>query len=209
MLGSFPSSQVKFHCLGARASGAALLARAAIGGNAPAMYALAVVQFNGSGGGKADRDPRAGVVLCAHAAWLGHLPALRELGHCLQDGYGARRDDAAGRWLLLHAAARELLLSRRHGFSDAEDAASQFMVEWWAQPPGKDAGGRDGGQDTDLRLCSQVRCGRRETRRHEFRRCAVCGAAIYCSRACQALDWKRTHRGRCAALGWVVAGDGR
>jgi hypothetical protein len=145
-------------------------------------------------------------------AWC-HLPALRELGHCLQDDYGARRDDAAGRRLLLHAAAREMLLSSRHGFSDAEDAASRFMVEWWAQPAGKEdapaARGHDGGQDADLRLCSQVRCGRRETRRHEFRRCAVCGAAIYCSRACQALDWKRTHRGRCAAVGWVVAGDAR
>jgi hypothetical protein len=71
------------------------------------------------------------------------------------------------------------------------------------------SGYHDGGQDADLRLCSQVRCGQRETRRHEFRRCAVCGAAIYCSRVCQALDWKRTHRGRCVAVGWVVASDAR
>jgi hypothetical protein len=126
--------------------------------------------------------------LCAHAASLGHLPALRELGHCLQDGYGARRDDAAGLRLLLHATAWELLPSSRHGFSDVEDAASRFMVEWWAQPAGKEeaptAGGRNGGQDANLRLCSQVRCGRRETRWHEFWRVRGCGAAIYCSRAC-------------------------
>lgn len=92
--------QVRFYCLGSRATGAALLGRAAGGGHAPALYALAVVQFNGSGGGKADKDARAGVALCARAAWLGHTPALRELGHCLQDGYGARRDAPAGRRLL-------------------------------------------------------------------------------------------------------------
>ena len=66
------------------------------------------------GGDKADKDPRAGVALCARAAWLGHVPALRELGHCLQDGYGARRDAAAGRHFLLHAAARELVSSSLH-----------------------------------------------------------------------------------------------
>ena len=106
--------QVRFYCIGSRVTGAALLARAAAGGHAAALYALAVVQFNGSGGDKADKDPRAGVALCARAAWLGHVPALRELGHCLQDGYGARRDAAAGRHFLLHAAARELVSSSLH-----------------------------------------------------------------------------------------------
>ncbi|XP_062196947.1 F-box protein At1g67340-like [Phragmites australis] len=210
---------VRFYCLGARATGAALLARAAAGGHPAALYALAVVQFNGSGGDKADKDPRAGVTLCARAAWLGHAPALRELGHCLQDGYGARRDAAAGRCLLLHAAAREILSSHCRGTGAIcghcaeDDAASRFMVEWWALT-GKSAAAaaREGdgeSDDTDLRLCSHARCGRRETRRHEFRRCSVCGSANYCSRACQALHWKRVHRGQCtaAAAGWLVAGD--
>jgi hypothetical protein len=58
--------------------------------------------------GKADKNPRASVALCARAAWLGDVPALRELGHCLQDGYGVRRDAGAGRHLLLHAVEREL-----------------------------------------------------------------------------------------------------
>jgi hypothetical protein len=100
----------------------------------------------------------------AHDTSLGHLWALRELGHCLQDGYGARHNDAAGRRLLLHAAAWEMLPSSIHGFNDVEDAANRFMVEWWARPVGKEeapaAGGRNCGQDADLRLCSQVRCGR-------------------------------------------------
>ncbi|RCV38185.1 hypothetical protein SETIT_8G121900v2 [Setaria italica] len=212
---------VRFYCLGSRATGAALLARAASGGHAAALYALAVLQFNGSGGGKADKDPRAGVALCARAAWLGHVPALRELGHCLQDGYGARRDAAAGRHLLLHAAARELVAissarCRRGGrrAEDGDDAASRFMVEWWALSAAKKSaaatGEGDGGNDAaELRLCSQAPCGRRETRRHEFRRCSACGSASYCSRACQALDWKRAHRGQCgaAAARWLAAGD--
>ncbi|KAF0895342.1 hypothetical protein E2562_012378 [Oryza meyeriana var. granulata] len=212
--------KVRFYCLGSRATGAALLARAAGGGHAPALYALAVVQFNGSGGGKADKDPRVGVALCARAAWLGHTPALRELGHCLQDGYGARRDAAAGRRLLLHAAAREHLSwkhkYRHHGDdgSAAEDAASRFMVDWWESHSTKTEargclpGGDGDDYDDDLRLCSHARCGRRETRRHEFRRCSVCGAANYCSRACQALDWKRAHRAQCAAARWLAVVGG-
>ena len=220
--------QVRFYCLGSWAAGAALLARAAAGGHAAALYALSVVRFNGSGGGKADKDPRAGVALCARAAWLGHVPALRELGHCLQDGYGARRDAAAGRHLLLHAAARELAAvssARRRGRAAEDDggaaaAASRFMVEWWAlmsaEKPAAAAGGGGGGcgagdDAEELRLCSHARCGRRETRRHEFRRCSVCGSANYCSRACQALDWKRAHRGQCgaaaAAARWLAAGN--
>lgn len=43
-------------------------------------------------------------------------------------------------------------------------------------------------------------CGRPETRRHEFRRCSVCGAVNYCSRACQALDWKLRHKMDCAPV---------
>ncbi|KAF8694066.1 hypothetical protein HU200_038519 [Digitaria exilis] len=206
---------VSFYCLGGssnRATGTARLARAASGGHAAALYALAVMRFNGSGGaGKADRDPRGGVALCARAAWLGHVPALRELGHCIQDGYGARRDVAAGRRLLLHAAAHELSVAE----DDDEDAASRFMVEWWAlrgtiEKSSVAAAGGEGGDDAEKRrLCSQARCGRRETRRHEFRRCSVCGTASYCSRACQAMDWKRAHRGQCgpAAARWLAAGN--
>ena len=190
--------QVRFYCIGSRATGAALLARAAAGGHAAALYALAVVPFNGSGGDKADKDPRAGVALCARAAWLGHVPALRELGHCLQDGYGVHRDAAAGRHFLLHAAARELVSSslhrRRNG--EEEDAASRFMVEWWALDDAKTGGGEGDGSDADadVHLCSHPRCGRRETRRHEFQRCSACGSAIYCSGVRQALDWKRKYK---------------
>ena len=238
--------QIRFYCLGSRSSGAALLARAAVGGHAAALYSLAVIQFNGSGGAKSDRDLRAGAALCARAAALGHVDALRELGHCLQDGYGVRRDPAEGRRLLVAANARELTLAlataaaSRHPFAAAlplgaavegaggcpllsdfgwslpeadPHAANQFMVDWWASRGAqaaaakKPATGGDGdGDGAELRLCSHVRCGRRETRRHEFRRCSVCGAANYCSRACQALDWKRAHKAQCVPMDrWLLA----
>ena len=35
---------------------------------------------------------------------------------------------------------------------------------------------------------------------HEFRRCSVCGTVNYCSRACQALDWKFRHKAKCAPV---------
>uniref|UniRef100_A0A0D9V9M9 MYND-type domain-containing protein n=1 Tax=Leersia perrieri TaxID=77586 RepID=A0A0D9V9M9_9ORYZ len=238
---------IRFYCLGNRSGGAALLARAAVGGHAAALYSLAVIQFNGSGGAKSDRDLRAGAALCARAAALGHVDALRELGHCLQDGYGVRRDPAEGRRFLVAANARELTLalaaaaaSHRHfplaagvagcpllsdfGWSLPEadpHPANQFMADWWASrgvqatakksataadaPTGDDSDGA-GGSERELRLCSHVRCGRRETRRHEFRRCSVCGAANYCSRACQALDWKRAHKAQCVPMDrWLLA----
>uniref|UniRef100_M8CNN6 At2g35280-like TPR domain-containing protein n=1 Tax=Aegilops tauschii TaxID=37682 RepID=M8CNN6_AEGTA len=54
---------IRFYCLGSRGSGAALMAAAAVGGHREALYSLAVIQFNGSGGSKADRDLRAGAAL--------------------------------------------------------------------------------------------------------------------------------------------------
>uniref|UniRef100_A0ACD5XDD7 Uncharacterized protein n=1 Tax=Avena sativa TaxID=4498 RepID=A0ACD5XDD7_AVESA len=238
---------IRFYCLGSRSGGAALLAKAAVGGHPAALYSLAVIQFNGSGGAKSDRDLRAGAALCARSAALGHVDALRELGHCLQDGYGVRRDPAEGRRLLVAANARELSLalaaaaaSTTHPFAslplgavaaggvgaggcpllsdfgwslpEAEPhTANQFMSDWWASrgvqaSPKKPAEATGGDSDSELRLCSHMRCGRKETRRHEFRRCSVCGAANYCSRACQALDWKRAHKAQCVPMDrWLLA----
>uniref|UniRef100_A0A0E0E5U3 Uncharacterized protein n=1 Tax=Oryza meridionalis TaxID=40149 RepID=A0A0E0E5U3_9ORYZ len=45
---------------------------------------------------------------CARAASLGHVDTLRELGHCLQKGYGVRCSVLDGRRLLIQANAREL-----------------------------------------------------------------------------------------------------
>ncbi|XP_022951094.1 F-box protein At1g67340-like [Cucurbita moschata] len=224
---------IRFYCLQNRGSGASLMAKAAISSHAPALYSLAVIQFNGSGGSKNDKDLRAGVALCARAAFLGHIDALRELGHCLQDGYGVCQNIMEGRRFLVQANARELaavlsstaatvtggaarswvtcdphthhraavgsstecpLLSDFGCNVPAAEAhpASRFMAEWFAI--------RGGPPGPGLRLCSHVGCGRPETRRHEFRRCSVCGIVNYCSRACQALDWKLQHKAECSPL---------
>ncbi|KAL1550454.1 F-box protein-like protein [Salvia divinorum] len=203
---------IQFYCLQNRGSGASLMAKAAIASHAPALYSLAVVQFNGSGGTKSDKDLRAGVALCARAAFIGHIDALRELGHCLQDGYGVKKNIAEGRRFLIQANARELaavlvappswmawcgcrLLS---DFGcNVPHPANRFLSEWFSDRTGNVPG-------PGLRLCSHSICGKPETRRHEFRRCSVCGAVNYCSRACQALDWKLRHKVECTP----VAEDG-
>ncbi|KAK9934374.1 hypothetical protein M0R45_021521 [Rubus argutus] len=237
---------IRFYCLQSRGSGASLMAKAAIGGYAPALYSLAVIQFNGSGGSKNDKDLRAGVALCARAAFLGHIDALRELGHCLQDGYGVRQNITEGRRFLVQANARELAsvlasaaasgipmrqlltwtpLPHPHPHPHPQlrhltgsgcpllsdfgcnvpapevHPANRFLGEWFAARA-------DALPGAGLRLCSHVGCGRPETRRHEFRRCSVCGAVNYCSRACQALDWKLRHKAECAAVERWVDEDG-
>lgn len=213
------------------------MANAAMNSHAPALYSLAVIQFNGSGGSKSDKDLRAGVALCARAAFLGHVDALRELGHCLQDGYGVRQNIAEGRRFLVQANARELAAvistaavaagtsgAARHWLTwnfnprlghfgcpllsdfgcnvPAPEAhpARRFMAEWF--------GVRGGSPGPGLRLCSHAGCGRPETRKHEFRRCSVCGAVNYCSRACQALDWKFRHKAECAPVERWLDEDG-
>ncbi|GMY26528.1 F-box protein At1g67340 [Fagus crenata] len=233
---------IRFYCLQNRGSGASLMAKAAISSHAQALYSLAVIQFNGSGGSKNDKDLRAGVALCARAAFLGHIDALRELGHCLQDGYGVRQNVTEGRRFLVQANARELaavfstvaasgvvptrslftwnplphphphprnvncggcpLLSDFGCNVPAPEAhpASRFMTEWFLV--------RGGSPGQGLRLCSHVGCGRPETRRHEFRRCSVCGTVNYCSRACQALDWKMRHKAECTPTERWVDEDG-
>lgn len=185
-----------------------------MGSHPSALYSLAIIQFNGSGGTKADKNLRAGVTLCARAAHLGLVDAVRELGHCLQDGYGIRAHLEEGRRLLTKASRLELasVLSHlrqesvckvvcKNGSKFLElscipvfdpHPANQFLVEWLASRAEKGETREDG-----TRACTHVMCGRVETRRHEFRRCSVCGKANYCSRACQAMDWKRVHRVDC------------
>ncbi|CAK9183173.1 unnamed protein product [Ilex paraguariensis] len=229
---SYTLGMIRFYCLQNRGSGASLMARAAIKSHAPALYSLALIQFNGSGGSKTEKDLRAGVALCARAAFLGHIDALRELGHCLQDGYGVCQNITEGRRLLIQANARELALVLRsfmplssnpltwqslHQRSNGSvygpgmyigcglwsefgcnvperevHPANRFLVEWF--------GLRGGGPGHGLRMCSHSGCGRPEFRRNEFRRCSGCGKVNYCSRGCQAHDWKIRHKVECAPM---------
>ncbi|XP_071731769.1 F-box protein At5g50450-like [Rutidosis leptorrhynchoides] len=208
---------IRFYCLQNRASGASMMAKAAIKSYAPALYSLAIIQFNGSGALKNDKDLHAGAALCVRAAYLGHIDALRELGHCLQDGYGVRKNVAEGRRLLVQANARELVSVLRaqalnkaglgnemysdYGVNvtggDQLHPASRFLVEWFGSRENELSG-------QGLRMCCYKGCGRPETRRNEFRRCSGCGKVYYCSRACQARDWRVHHKVECAPMeGWA------
>eukprot|EP01018_Ginkgo_biloba_P026671 Gb_12108 [translate_table: standard] len=239
---------VRFYCFGNQSGGASLMAKAAMSSHAVALHSLAVIQFNGSGGSKKDKDLKAGVALCARAASLGQIDAMRDLGHCLQDGYGVQRNITEGRRLLLEANAREataaglnppltclqnalkITSSSEHHLNNVSNVkkdsnqlvnpeisqhpifsflqrtccsllsdfgcnvppaephiANKFLVDWFSLYP----------PPLGLRLCSNESCGRPETRRHEFRRCSACSSVNYCSRACQALDWKVCHRYVC------------
>ncbi|KAH9604728.1 hypothetical protein KSS87_012616 [Heliosperma pusillum] len=207
-----------FYCLNNRGIGRSLMAKAAIKSHGPALYSLAVIQFNGSGGTKNDKDLRAGVALCARAAYLGHVDAHRELGHCIQDGYGITQNVSEGRRLLIQANARELASVLPHlsswkskkgaghfesdyrtllsdygcnVFAPDPHPANRFLADWFES--------RELGPD--IRLCSHAGCGRPETRPHEFRRCSVCGTVNYCSRGCQAIDWKVRHKSMCTPMG--------
>lgn len=112
------------------------MAKAAIKSHAPALYSLAVIQFNGSGGSKNDKDLRAGVALSARAAFLGHIDALRELGHCFQDGYGVPQNVPEGRRFLVQANARELAAV----LSVSNSAVQPDSWLAWKVSPGSEAG---------------------------------------------------------------------
>lgn len=264
---------IRFYCLHNRKDGLHLLATAAASSHASALHCLAVIQFNGSGGERKDKNLKAGVGLCAKAAALSHVDAMRELGHCLQDGYGVPKNVLDGRRLILEANAREAAAAvtdnskisgkelhltaskialgcfRQQLFSQPvsrkinrfqraalqhavlhisdfldhhpvykflqsggcsllsdfgcnvppskPDVAHEFLVDWFGLHP----------PSSGLRLCSHSNCGRPETRRHEFRRCSACGSVNYCSRACQALDWKLQHKFDCLPLAANLEGN--
>lgn len=255
---------IRFYCLQDKQGGLRLLAKAAVASHAGALLSLAIIQFNGSGRGRKDKNASAGAALCTRAALAGSVDALRELGHCLQDGHGLPPNPVEGRRLLLAANAKEARvflsnLSRKlTGFrqqdttkvstplrvrhtrtrisaplqpeSEPTPAAHQnhrerlhrhycrsllsvfdcafpllspaeyvhpvniFLTEWFALRPPPEG----------LRLCSHSYCGRPETRKHEFRRCSACSTVNYCSRACQAMDWKFRHKLQCQPILHIV-----
>ncbi|KAF0934719.1 hypothetical protein E2562_028315 [Oryza meyeriana var. granulata] len=234
---SYLLGMILFYCFENRKLGSELLGAAARRGHAEALYSMAIIQFNGSGLPKDGRNLHAGAQLCVRAASRGHNDALRELGHCVSDGYGVRRSLSGGRRLLIQANFRELcsaVATGGPGFAAAlglsgeckppgphmcllsdygchvagsagrrAHAANAFLAEWYASRQlGSGAGAGA------LRLCSQPTCGRPETRKHEFRRCSVCSAVIYCSRACQALHWKVAHKNECVPMAhWLDAAN--
>nr|XP_043608250.1 F-box protein At1g67340-like [Erigeron canadensis] len=190
---SYTLGMIQFYCFQNRRNGAALMAKAAIASHAPALYSLAIIQFNGSGGTKNVKDLIGGVTLCARAAFLGHIDALRELGYCLKDGYGISKNVTEGQRFLLQANARELNAMydpRASVAGRVGHPANRFLASWFVNRV----------PDPALRICCYAGCGRPETRMHEFRRCSVCGVMNYCSRGCQARDWTMGHFKSCRPL---------
>ncbi|CAI5965984.1 unnamed protein product [Closterium sp. NIES-65] len=130
---AFFLGMVEFYCLERVASGMKRLVQAAKAGHAAALHSLSIIHFNGSGlptsgadgsgaaegGGvgegdagrwklRGNRKVGMGMLLCVAAAKAGHPDALRELGLCVQDGFGIKRSVAQGRLLLVEANLREL-----------------------------------------------------------------------------------------------------
>lgn len=108
-------AMILFYCIPeAQFEGGRLLMCSARQGHAASLHAASILSFNGSGMGQQHKDVKMGVALCARAAALGHSEAMRELGHCLLDGYGVRQDVQAGWRMFLEAQAAELAPRSSH-----------------------------------------------------------------------------------------------
>ncbi|XP_071678358.1 F-box protein At5g50450-like [Lolium perenne] len=188
---SYILGMITFYCVKLRADGVAKISLAATGGHKDAIYAMAVIMFNGSGAGEESRDIHGATHLCAHAASLGHVIALRELGFCIHDGYGIERDTQEGRRLVALARAREMAeaLDDHGSLLGQPTIANKFMVEWFRARDETQI--ESGNGDDVLHMCSNRLCGRQETRIREFRQCSLCAMVQYCSRACQARHWSQ------------------
>ena len=75
------------------------------------------------------------------------------------------------------------------------DQASIVMIERLKAGPGQAEAAEPGWLVPDesfSRSCS--RCAKKEPFLNQFQRCGHCRVAVYCSRECQAADWKQGHR---------------
>ena len=178
---------VRFYCQAQYLAGMELLNAAGKEGHTEALYALAIIEFNGSSGARKDKCIESAVRLCIAACDRGHQRALQELGLCMSRGYGMPRDSKVGRQMLLHVNKNDADFVEQYGCIRAPPPGNEFLTKWWKthHPPER------------RRLCSNPQCGRLETRKHEFRRCTICNAAYYCSFSCQTVHWKNGHRKEC------------
>ncbi|KAF6161469.1 hypothetical protein GIB67_009348 [Kingdonia uniflora] len=208
----YTSGVIAFYCFENRRVGEYYIHLAVEQSHVGAMYSLAVIRLNGSGPSESEKSRRVGVMYCSRAAHFGHINATREFGHCLIKGYGVSQDIPSGQAVLNLANTRELsipLSSNHQGgnrgsigvlndtgrklFSNYRHPVDQFLIDWF--------GMQELGQG--LRLCSNMECGRPETRLLKFRQCGNCHEAIYCSYVCQMCDWKLRHRADCLQLNEV------
>lgn len=131
----FTLGMIRFYCLEDRRGGVRLLVKAAVASHARALLSLAIIQFNGSGGGTRDKNAKAAVALCARAAQAGSLDSIRELGHCLQDGHGLPTDAVKARRFLLEANTREVRAFLSNMFKKRKGLREQQTTEISTPPP--------------------------------------------------------------------------
>ncbi|XP_062224503.1 F-box protein At1g67340-like [Phragmites australis] len=102
-------SMILFYCLAEGHQGWSRMMKAARSSHAEAIYALAIIRLNGSGGITVDdRGQHAAAHLCKAAANLCHIGALCELGNCVSRCLGVPKNIANGRRLILRANLQEL-----------------------------------------------------------------------------------------------------
>ncbi|CAI5474626.1 unnamed protein product [Closterium sp. Yama58-4] len=134
--------------------------------------------------------------------WEPSSPSLAELME-LQEDESCRPTDPA-HFFLLEWQKLNGIVSNTHSIHipalPSHGVAAAFDLS-----PTAPAAPAATGTSPVLHACSNPQCGRQETREHEFRCCAACTEAKYCSRACQAADWVGGHRVACTMLGAALA----
>ncbi|MCO5612734.1 hypothetical protein L7F22_067003 [Adiantum nelumboides] len=108
---AYTVGMVSFYCFNDHEAGVALMARVAMKSYPPTLHSLAIIQFHGSNATQKDKNLKNGASLWAKAVALAHVDVMRELGHCLQDGYRVPKNVLGGRCLLLEANAREAVVA--------------------------------------------------------------------------------------------------
>ena len=105
--------------------------------------------------------------------------------------YGTRRRiHSSARRPASNWSSRIKLLSKNGRGEMAYYSANRFMLDW------HEMHGLPAGQN----VCGNQKCGRVESRCQEFRCCSACTLVPYCSRSCQAADWKSGHKRVCMHL---------
>ena len=123
------------------------------------------------------------------------MDALKELSFCEADMTVLKREPADEST----RAKRKALAAALEAASAATKAQSQSVL-------GHNLARMEKIDPNLLRQCAHPACGKRETSRSEFKKCARCKVAVYCTQDCQKAHWK-THKPSCIPP--AAASDGK